>query len=128
MSDKQLFIGTLRIFIHTDTEVEAVLATSEITDLVEDFLDDEDGDKAELTQLTQFTTDVEPSETLTILAHARNVLIKTRIKDCFDMAQSLDQMIHSLRYREASGLLPPYDYSGFMETANDILTNGANPL
>lgn len=121
----QPFLATFRCFIHTETEVEAVIATDELAEVIEDFLDAEDGDRVELTQLLPLTLDVSADETLAILSKARNALIKTRIKQCWDTAQALDQVIHSLRHRDDGlGMIPPYDYGGFIDLAKSVLDGG----
>lgn len=126
---KSLHIATLRIFLYTDSEVEAVVVADEIAEeIVKEYLDEEDGDRAEVTQVTPFRTDVEPVEVLTILARARNALIRTRIKQCYEEASALDQLIHALRHRETSSMLPPYDYGAFLEVAQSILQENKDPL
>lgn len=129
MANKQLHIATLRLFIHTESEVDAVVAADEIAEeVLQEYLDAEDGDRVEVTQVTAFTTDIQPTEILTVLSRARNALVRTRIKECYDEAKSLDFIIHHLRYRESSELLPPYDYGKFIEIAKSILEDNEDPL
>lgn len=128
-STKQLFVNTLRIFVYEKDEVAAALAVEDIIDLIEDYLVPEDGDRVESTQLTPFTTDVEPEELLVILARARNGLIRTRIKQCFDLGKQMDEIIHALRHRDdGSGFIPPYNHGDFIMLAKKILTDGEDPL
>lgn len=125
---KQLFINTLRCFIYEKDEVGAAVAVEDIIDLIKDYLDPEDGDRVESTQLTAFSSDLEPEELLIVLAHARNGLIKTRIKQCFDFAHQLDELMHSIRHRDdGSGFIPPYNHGDFMDIAKKILTDGEEP-
>ena len=129
LPDKQLFIQTLRVFINSPTEVDADIAGQEIVDLIEEYIDPEDGDRVESTQLTSFESDVEPDEQLIILARARNTLIRTRIKQCFDLAKEVDYTMHALRHRDdGSGFIPPYSHGDFMLIAKSILQDGEDPL
>lgn len=127
-NEMELYIATLRVFVYDHSEVEAAITVDECIDLVEDYLEPEDGDRVELTQLTPFRTDVEPSELLVIILRARNALVRTRIKECWDLARSIDQLAHSLKYRDTSGMLPSYDYGTFIEVAKRILTHNEDPL
>jgi hypothetical protein len=129
MPDLIPHIATLRCIINTADEVEAVLAADKLKAVCEDYLDEEDGDEVVVTQVTSMTTAVEPSETLVILRRARNALIRTRIRDCFDMAREFDKMIYALDHRsDGEHALAGYDYGHLLEVADQILTYGKDPV
>lgn len=129
MPDLIPHIATLRVILNTEDEVEAVLAADKLKMLCEDYIDPEDGDEIVVTQVTSMTTAVEPSETMAIFRRARNALIRTRIKDCFDMAREFDKMIWILDHRaDGDHALAGYDYGHLLEVADQILTYGKDPI
>ena len=129
MPDLIPHIATLRLVINTVDEVEAILAADKIKMLAEELLDSEDGDEVVVTQVTSMSTAVEPAETLVILRRARNALIRTRIKQCFDMAREFDKMIYQLDHRaDGEHALANYDYGNLLEVADQILTYGKDPV
>jgi hypothetical protein len=94
-----------------------------------DWLDEEDGDKVVLTQVTSFAIEVEPEETVIILKRARNALIRSRYKDCYLLAQELDKVCHVLTKRgDSAQLLASYRYDNFLDIAAAILEQGKDPL
>lgn len=122
-------IATLRLILYVKDEVEAVLTADRLKETCEDLLDAEEGDEVVVTQVTSMSTAVEPSETLVILRRARNALIRTRIRQCFDMAREFDKMIYILDHRaDGEHALAGYDYSHLLEVADEILTNGRDPI
>lgn len=129
MPDLIPHVATLRLVIHTADEVEAILAADKIKMLAEDYLEPEDGDEIVVTQVTSMTTAVEPAETLVILRRARNALIRTRIKQCFDMAREFDKMIYQLDHRaDGDHALAGYDYSELLDVMDQILMHGKDPI
>lgn len=122
-------IATLRVIVYTKDEVEAVLTADRLKETCENLLDDEEGDEVVVTQVSSMSTAVEPSETLVILRRARNALIRTRIRECFDMAREFDKMIYQLDHRaDGEHALAGYDYSHLLEVAEEILNNGRDPI
>ena len=129
MSDLIAHVATLRVVLYTKDEVEAVLAADKLKSVCEDYLDAEEGDEVVVTQVSSTTTDVEPAETLVILRRARNALIRTRIKQCFDMAREFDKMIYQLEHRaDGEHALANYDYGNLLDVADQILTQGKDPV
>lgn len=129
MPDLIPHVATLRLVINTADEVEAILAADKIKMLAEDYLEPEDGDEIVVTQVTSMSTAVEPAETLVILRRARNALIRTRIKQCFDMAREFDKMIYQLDHRaDGDHALAGYDYSELLDVMDQILMHGKDPI
>ena len=129
MPDLIPFVATIRAVVFSKDEVEALLAIDQIETAAREMIDEEDGDRLVVTQVTSMTTDIEPSEIIITLIKARNALIRTRIKDCFDEAKQLDQIIWGLRCRTFNDSMSRrYDYSGFIAAAEAVLVRGEDPV
>lgn len=129
MPDLIPHVATLRVILNTRDEVEAILAADKLKSVCEDYLDAEEGDQVVVTQVTSTSTDVEPSETLTILLRARNALIRTRIKECYDQAREMDRIAYILEHRgDPEYALAGYDYTRLLEVAESILKHGKDPI
>lgn len=118
MPNLQQYIGTMRVVINVEDELDATLTMDRLERECMDLLDEEEGDSVAVTQVLPFTTDVTPEEVLNILKRARNALIKTRIKECYDLASALDQQIFQLALSQDPTMPAQYDYSrmlGFVE-------------
>jgi hypothetical protein len=121
------YVGTIRAIIHCHDDVEATLTMDRLVHECEEWLDEEDGDSIYATQVTGFTTDISPEETVTVLKRARNALIRTRIRECFDLARSMDEQIYYLERRLDPSYAPTYDYGRFVTIAEKILNRGEDP-
>lgn len=121
------FIGTMRVIVNVEDEVEAMLTMDRLQHECEDLLDEEDGDVVAITQVVPFTTNVSPEETLVILKRARNALIRTRIKQCWDNARDLDMTIHQLTLQVDPSYSANYDYSRLLDIADRILNHKEEP-
>lgn len=123
------FVGTLRLVINSPDEVEATVTADRLRELCLGYLDEEDGDQVILTQLTSNSSDLSPEESLVVLKRARNALIRTRIKECYDTARLLDQTIHALGMRQSiEESRVSYDYTALLDIAEQILNNGQDPI
>ncbi|MGH9061324.1 MAG: hypothetical protein ACRDZY_17690 [Acidimicrobiales bacterium] len=106
-----------------------MLAADRLKQVCEELLDEEDGDEVIITQVTSSTKDLEPTETLELFRRARNALIRTRIKECYQQAQEFDKMIHILSFRGMEdGFMPTYDYSKFLDIAEAVIVKDEDPL
>lgn len=123
----QRFIGTMRVVLNVQDELEATLTMDRLQTECGGLLDEEDGDEVIITQTTPFTTDVSPEEVLTIFRRARNALIRTRMKECFDIARSLDMVIYNLATQQDPTMSATYDYSRMMDFLERILLNKEDP-
>lgn len=120
-------VATLRAVFDATDEVEAVFIADKICENGQrDF--DEENDILEVTQVTSNHLDITPEETLVQLRRARNLLIKTRIRDCYMLAKELDQQIYALAHRGAADFaMAGYDYGEFMDLTERILMRGEMP-
>lgn len=121
-------VATLRLVIYTEDEITAHIVASKVAEAAEELLDPDDGDDVSLTEILPFTLEVSPQEIIDRLLQARNTLIRTRIKECFDAAKELDFIIHGLRRRVEIGDVPAsYDYSHIFDVADAILNRKETP-
>lgn len=127
MPDLKTFVSTVRVVTVSQDEVEAQLTLDRLREAMMDLLDEEEGDSVTVTQTTEFTTDISPEETIVVLRRARNALVRTRIKQCFDLARELDQQIYLLQGRYDPEFSPNYDYGSFISIAERILSKGEDP-
>ena len=122
------YVATLRAVFDAESDVDAVFIADLICENGKKDLEEDSGDSLDVTQVTNFGIDLIPEETLTRLKQARNLLIKTRLRYCWDVAKELDKAIWSLERRDDEQLMAGYDYGRFLEFARAILNDGANPL
>ncbi len=123
------FVATLRAIYDAQDEVEAMLVADKICENGSADLDDSDDDSSlEVTQVVSNGLQLLPQEMLSRLRIARNLLIKTRIKQCYELAQELDRVIFALEHREDPGFsIRAYDYGAFIDLADRILMKGETP-
>lgn len=122
------FIATIRLSYKANDDVEAQLIAELARERAESELDTElDKDEAILTQVTCFVGNVEPRELLTRLTLTRNDLIRTRYKECYELARELDRLIDALQKRLLPYEVTDYDYGRFSDVAEAILLKGENP-
>lgn len=117
----------MRVVLNVEDEVEATLTMDRLRSECEDLLDEEDGDEVLVTQITAFTTDVAPEEVLTIFRRARNALIRTRVKECVDLAGWLDRVIYQFAQSQDPSMPAQYDYGRMMDFLTRILNNKEDP-
>lgn len=126
MSDR--YVATLRAVYDAEDEVQAIFIADQIRLNAMQDLDEEEGDSIEVTQVTSDALHILPEEVLRVLRRARNQLIRTRYKQCYELAKELDQQIFVLEHRgEPDFSMAGYDYGKFMEVSEAILMKGENP-
>ena len=121
------FLMAFRAVVLCEDEVEAQMVAEVIRSEGEKHLEEEDGDELFIAQVTKFTAAVEPIELVDRLTRARNDLVKTRMKECWDVAKELDVVIWGLR-RGMDPMLSTYNHGNFIDVATSILTKGEYPL
>lgn len=123
------YFVTFRAIIYAPSEVDAISWAEETADAARATLIPEDGDDFYVTQITPYNAEITPQETVTTLRLARNVLIRTRYKDCYEVAQQIDKFAHELERRtDENSKGVTYDWTRFMEIAKEILDGGAGPI
>jgi len=122
------YIATLRAVYDAKDEVEAIFIADKI--LENGSVDLEDDDTFSVTQVTSNTISLTPQEITDVLLRARNILIRTRIRDCFQQARELDRIIYLLGFQEEDWEYASagYSYGNFMDAAEAILMRGESPI
>lgn len=121
------YIATLRAVFDADDDVDAIFIADQIRVNGAVDLDNDAGDSIDVTQVTSNTLDIRPEEVLNQLRRSRNLLIRTRIKECFELARELDKTIHALsRNEQWETVQGHYDWSEFLTLAKRIL-QGESP-
>ena len=122
------YVATLRAFFRADDEVEAILIADKIAENGSLDLEEDDGDTLGVTQVCKTGVGLTPQEVVEHLRITRNVLIRTRVKRCFEMAREIDQLAWALEHGdEQTWSLAGYDYSKFLDVAEAILVRKEDP-
>lgn len=123
------FLNVVHVWTKADDYVEAITAADDIKLGIERALIDIDsGEAVEIVQTIPIEEDPTPSASITQLRRARNILIRTRTKDGFEVARQLDMMAHALQQRlSPDDAHTNYDWSTFMAVTSEVL-KGENPL
>ena len=122
------YVATLRLTFKAADDVEAQMIAELARERAESEFDtEEDGDEVLLTQVTAFAAAIEPRELLTRLALTRNDLIRTRYKECYDLARELDRLSDALQKRLMPYEVTDYDFGRFPQIAQVVLLEGGNP-
>lgn len=122
-------MAQLRAVFTAKSEVEAILIADQIKVNGEVDLDQEEGDSLDVTQVTSNQLVMSPEDTLVNFRKTRNLLIRTRVRQAFELAQELDKLIFMFQQRlvdEAGLELSGYSYGDFMDLALKIL-HGEEP-
>lgn len=116
------YVATLRAMFDADDDVEAINIADIISENGAIDLVEEDGDTLEVTQVTSLAVDLIPQEVLIQLRQSRNLLIRTRIRQCYDTARDLDQIIWALAHRDEQNFdMSSYDYGKLVEITSQVL-------
>jgi hypothetical protein len=128
MEAKQEFIAVLHVYMKEDSEVQAVLAADDIKQHLEkEILDKEELDEAvDVVQVIPAFDDPTPSASVMQLRRARNILIRTKIIDCFNIARELHRVAWELEKRTDPDM-SNFDHGSFLPVAQAVL-EGGNPL
>lgn len=122
------YVATLRAVYEADDDATAVFIADKIRENGIADMQEDEGDSLDVTQVTNSGLDLTPDETLSVLRKARNLLIKTRIKQCYAQAKELDRTIYALSIRENPNIaMGTYSHGNFMDLCEAILMNGEEP-
>ena len=118
------YVATFRVVFEAEGEIQSRVIGEHLTEALANVLDeDEDGDTVDMTQLIAFGPPLTATEAANSLRKARNVLLRTKMKDAYDVASVLDQMAHVLEHRdeEMAGNVPvSYDFGHFVDIAGRV--------
>ena len=121
MAERQ-FIATLRSGYGAKDELEAALIANEFQEAIAGLLDEDD--TVDVTQVIPFSLPgrVEPAEIVELLRRCRDVLIMTRIMQCFELAKDLDRTAWVLEHRQEESFdVSGYDYGKVFDRADELL-------
>lgn len=125
MADKEQpkYVATLRAIFTAEDDVHAQLIANELAEQAGVILDE--GDTIDYTQviLAEITGPISPIEVVEKMRQMCDILISTRIKECYEMAQWLHKIAYMLEHRfeefgDSPG--PGYDYGEFTDRAKQI--------
>ena len=123
MTDASRYIATLRVVYDAESEVDAVIVANDFQEAIADRLDHED-ETVDVTQVIPATAkaSIEPTELVNQMRVVVDMLITTKIKECFDLAQWVHRTAWVLEHRmEETFDVTGYDYGDFMDHATDVL-------
>jgi len=121
LSERQ-FIATLRTVYGADDELEAALVANELQEAIAGLLDDDD--TVDVTQVIPYSLParIEPAEIVELMRRCRDVLIMTRIVQCFELAKDLDRTAWVLEHRQEESFdISGYDYGVVFARADELL-------
>ena len=122
------YIATLRAVYEAADDAEAAFAADQIRENGRSDFDEESENTLDVTQVTSNQLDVTPEETIVHLKKARNLLVKTRIRQCYDLARELDIQIYALEHRlNPAFSMGGYNYADFVDLCEAILVRNETP-
>lgn len=125
------YVATLRAIYDAEDDVAATMIAEKIRENGAQELNDEEDSDDDLyvTQVTSNMIELTGEEAITLFKKTRNALIKTRIKQCFELAKDFDKMIYILEHRAEDGFeLAGYDYGAFFDVAAAVLEHNESPM
>jgi len=122
MSDEKQYIATLRLTFFETDDVAANVTAELIRERASELIEEED--TLEVTQVIPLSLDapVEPSEMVNLMLRVCDMLVMTRIKECYELAQWVHKTAWALEHRvDPEYADANYDYLSFIERASAIL-------
>jgi len=116
------YLATIRVTFDAEDEIEAQLVAHDLVETTQGFL--EEDDTIDVTQVVPFgrIAIVEPAELVTALRRACDMLITTRITQCFELAKDIHRTAWILEHRgEETFDLSGYDYGAIFTRAKELL-------
>lgn len=121
------YVATLRAIFWADDEVVAQVVAEQVRQNGSKDLELDEGDSVDVTDVIPLGFGLSAAETSQVLRTARNCLIRTRIKQCWELARELDKVAYILERRlEEHFDASSYDYGKFMDVSQQVL-DGKNP-
>ena len=121
------FLTVIHVYTIAEDEVSAILGADDVRLALERHVLDE-GESVDIVQTIPLDESPVPSAQITQLRRARNILLRTKSKDNYDLARSLDQAIHTLESRlDPENSSVKYDWSNLIKVLREVF-DGGNPL
>lgn len=122
------FVATLRATYDADDDIAAEVVADQIRLNAETDLDDDEGDEVEITQVTSNGLQLTPDELMVLLRKARNALIKTRVRQYWELAKEVDRAIYTMHFKDDPMFSEAgYSHGDFMDLTVAILERGEEP-
>ena len=123
------YIALLQAIYESPDDATAMMIADRIRENGSLDLDEEaDGDSLDVMQVTDISSSLDPLVQIRQLKQSRNVLIALRMGEAYEIARSLDQLIHALQLKvDVQTAMGTYDYTNFLEVAEAILKRGEYP-
>lgn len=122
------YIATYRVVFEARDDADSVLIADTVQRAIEGRLEPEDGDSVELIECIDFSFQPTLAGTTDVLRKARNMLLRTRTRQGYYLAEELDkfayQLDHSIDERMGT---PGYDFGRITEIAAQVL-KGKMPI
>lgn len=119
---RRKFIATLRAVYKATDELEAALMANEFQEAIASLLDEYE--TVDVTQVIprDLPQRIEPAEIVELMRRCRDVLIMTRIVQCFELAKDLDRTAWVLEHRQEESFdISGYDYAVVFDRADELL-------
>jgi hypothetical protein len=116
------YLATIRCTFDAEDELEARLEANELVEAAAELL--EEDETVDVTQIIPYglQREIEPAEMVAQMRLCRDMLIKTRIVQCFELAKEIDKAAWVLEHRgEESFDLSGYDYGAVFDRADELL-------
>lgn len=122
MSIEKQYIATFRLTFFETDDVSANVTAELIRERAGELIEEED--TLEVTQVIPFSLEapVEPSEMVNEMRRICDMLVATRIKECYELASWIHKTAWALEHRiDPEYADANYDYLSFIERASAIL-------
>lgn len=117
----QRYRAVIRIEYLAETEVDAELVAMSAQNAIEaSVIEVDNGDEVAITHIGPETSGTTPEELIAVLIPARNSLILTKSKPCWDAAKEIDKIIDALERHDHS-FVSSYDHGRFFDIATKLL-------
>lgn len=108
-----------------DSDTVALMIAEQIRQNGERELEVDSGDSIDVHEVVPYGIGMTPAEVVNVVRAARNALILTKIKQCYELAKELDRIAWILEHREERPFdVSSYDPARFMLAAETLLAGG----
>jgi hypothetical protein len=118
LQEQQQYIATLRCIYYAEDDISASIIANACAERAAIGFDREEQEDVKVTSVDAMSLQsLRPEEAASKLDAARNILIKTRARDAFEVAKLLDQFAWHMRH----GSLADFDYGHIFQVADALL-------
>lgn len=103
------YVATYRMVFDAHDDSDAVIISDAMLRAIGDRLDSDDGDTVELVECISFGLTETMAGAADTLRKARNLLLRTRVRDFYYLAEELDKAAYALE----KGIDPSLGYPGY---------------